>query len=114
MRSHLKAREGLPGARNWLIFGERNAAHRLVLRGGHRALACGRGAHPRADLAFSRDQDERLYVQHVIQRSEKEIRDWAAQGATIYVCGSAAGMATAVDEALAAALGREALNGAAG
>ncbi|MEJ0034495.1 MAG: hypothetical protein WDO68_00160 [Gammaproteobacteria bacterium] len=68
------------------------------------------GALTRLDLAFSRDQDERVYVQHVVQRSEKEIREWVAQGATIYVCGSAAGMATAVDEALAGALGREALN----
>ena len=59
---------------------------------------------------FSRDQDERVYVQHVIQRFEKEIQDWVEQGAVIYVCGSAAGMATAVDDALAAALGRDRLN----
>ncbi len=64
----------------------------------------------RVDLAFSRDQETRVYVQHVIERSEKEMREWVAQGATIYVCGSAAGMATAVDEVLARALGRDRLN----
>jgi sulfite reductase (NADPH) flavoprotein alpha-component len=109
LRSHLKAREGLRGSRNWLIFGERNAAHDSFYKddiGRWRAS----GLLTRADLVFSRDQDERIYVQHVIQRSEDELRDWVAHGATIYVCGSAAGMATAVDEALAAALGREALN----
>jgi sulfite reductase (NADPH) flavoprotein alpha-component len=62
------------------------------------------------DLAFSRDQDERVYVQHVVQRAAEEVRRWVAEGATIYVCGSAAGMATAVDEALAHALGRDSLN----
>jgi sulfite reductase (NADPH) flavoprotein alpha-component len=62
------------------------------------------------DLAFSRDQPERTYVQHVIDRSRDEIRRWVAEDAIIYVCGSAAGMATAVDEALAVALGRDTLN----
>ena len=109
LRSHLKARESLPGSRNWLIFGERNAAHDSFY-GQDLQKWRDSGLLTRLDLAFSRDQDERVYVQHVIQRSEKEIREWVAQGATIYVCGSAAGMATAVDDALAAELGRDALN----
>ncbi|MEJ1962550.1 MAG: sulfite reductase subunit alpha [Gammaproteobacteria bacterium] len=109
LRSHLKAREGVPGARNWLIFGERNAAHDTFYREDLERWRAS-GVLTRVDLAFSRDQDERTYVQHIIQRSEKEIREWVAQGATIYVCGSAAGMATAVDEALAGALGRDLLN----
>jgi sulfite reductase (NADPH) flavoprotein alpha-component len=109
LRSHLKAREGVRGARNWLIFGERNAAHDSFYEqdiGRWRAS----GLLTRVDFAFSRDQDERIYVQHVIGRAEKEIREWVADGAVIYVCGSAAGMATAVDEALAVALGRDTLN----
>lgn len=109
LRSHLKAREGVSGARNWLIFGERNAAHDSFYRQDIERWRA-RGVLTRVDLAFSRDQDERVYVQHVIQHSEEEIRKWVAQGATIYVCGSAAGMAAAVDEALASALGRETLN----
>jgi sulfite reductase (NADPH) flavoprotein alpha-component len=110
LRSHLKAREGLRGGRNWLIFGERHARHDSFYE---RDIERWRvtGVLTRVDLAFSRDQDERVYVQHVIRRSEKEIREWVRDGATIYVCGSAAGMAAEVDEALAAALGRERLNG---
>jgi sulfite reductase (NADPH) flavoprotein alpha-component len=109
LRSHLKAREGLRGSRNWLIFGERNAEHDSFYKEDIERWRAS-GLLTRADLVFSRDQDERVYVQHVIQRSEDELRDWVTQGATIYVCGSAAGMATAVDDALAAALGRDALN----
>jgi sulfite reductase (NADPH) flavoprotein alpha-component len=109
LRSHLKTRENQRGSRNWLIFGERNAAHDSFYAediGKWRAS----GLLTRADLVFSRDQDERVYVQHAIQRSEKEIGEWVAQGANIYVCGSATGMATAVDDALAAALGRSVLD----
>jgi sulfite reductase (NADPH) flavoprotein alpha-component len=110
LRSHLRAREGLRGARNWLIFGERNAARDTFYKEDiERWRAC--GLLTRVDFAFSRDQDERIYVQHVIQAAEREIREWVAEGAVIYVCGSAAGMATAVDEALAAALGRDTLDG---
>ena len=109
LRSHLKAREGVRGARSWLIFGERQAAHDSFYEQDIERWRAS-GVLTRVDFAFSRDQDERVYVQHVIQRSEKEIRDWEAQGAVIYVCGSAAGMATAVDEALAGALGRDALD----
>jgi len=110
LRSHLKAREGLRGARNWLIFGERNAEHDSFYKQDIERWRAS-GVLTRVDLAFSRDQDERVYVQHVIQRAAEELREWVAQGAVIYVCGSAAGMATAVDEALAGVLGREALNG---
>jgi sulfite reductase (NADPH) flavoprotein alpha-component len=109
LRSHLKAREGLRGSRNWLIFGERNAAHDSFY-GQDIERWRASGVLTRVDLAFSRDQDERVYVQHVIQRSEKEIREWVDAGGVIYVCGSAAGMAAAVDEALAGAIGREKLD----
>lgn len=109
LRSHLKAREKLRDSRNWLLFGERNAAHDFFYREDIERWRAS-GLLTRVDLAFSRDQDGRIYVQHILQRSGEEIRRWIADGATIYVCGSAAGMATAVDEALADALGRDTLN----
>jgi sulfite reductase (NADPH) flavoprotein alpha-component len=109
LRSHLKARESLRGSRNWLIFGERNAATDSFYQHDIEHWRAS-GVLTRVDLAFSRDQDERVYVQHVIERAQDEVRAWVADGATIYVCGSAAGMATAVDDALAAALGREKLD----
>ena len=109
LRSHLKAREDVRGARNWLIFGERNAAHDSFYEQDLDRWRAS-GVLTRVDFAFSRDQEERVYVQHLIGRFEKEIRDWVAQGAVIYVCGSAAGMAAAVDGALAAVLGRDVLD----
>jgi sulfite reductase (NADPH) flavoprotein alpha-component len=109
LRSILKARESVRGALNWLIFGERNAAHDSFY-GQDLERWRASGVLTRVDFAFSRDQDERVYVQHIVQRAAKEIRDWVAEGAVIYVCGSAAGMATAVDDALAAALGRDTLD----
>jgi sulfite reductase (NADPH) flavoprotein alpha-component len=109
LRSHLKARESLPGSKAWLIFGERNAARDFFYREDIERWRDA-GVLTRLDLAFSRDQDERIYVQHIVRRSAEDVRRWVAEGATIYVCGSAAGMATAVDEALADALGRDPLN----
>jgi sulfite reductase (NADPH) flavoprotein alpha-component len=109
LRSHLKSREGQHSTRNWLIFGERNAAHDSLYKVDIERWRSS-GLLARVDLVFSRDQPERIYVQHVIDRSRDEIRNWVAEGATIYVCGSAAGMASAVDEALAVALGRDTLN----
>jgi len=106
LRSHLKAREQLRGAKNWLIFGERNAEHDSFYRDDIVHWQAN-GVLTRVDLAFSRDQDERVYVQHVIEREADTVRKWVNEGATVYVCGSATGMSTAVHDALIAVLGRE-------
>jgi len=108
LRSHLKSREGTP-AMNWLIFGERNARHDTFYRDDLTRWQSS-GLLARLDLAFSRDQPERVYVQHLIERAARDLREWVAHGASIYVCGSAEGMAAAVDAQLAAALGRETLD----
>jgi sulfite reductase (NADPH) flavoprotein alpha-component len=52
------------------------------------------------DLAFSRDQPEKVYVQHRLWQRREEIRDWLADGAHLYVCGDEKGMARDVDETL--------------
>ncbi len=109
LRSHLKAREAVPGGRNWLFFGERNAAFDAFYREDIDRWKAS-GLLTRVDLVYSRDQDERLYVQHAVQRNAAEIRAWVSEGAVIYVCGSATGMAQDVDDALAVVLGREALD----
>ena len=109
LRGHLKSRV-LAGQRsNWLIFGERNAAHdfhyREEIEGWHAS-----GELPRLDLAFSRDQAERTYVQDRLRGNADEVRLWLEQGAAIYICGSLAGMAGGVDEALQEIVGRPALD----
>ena len=109
LRGHLKSRVLAGQRRNWLIFGERNVAHdfhyREEIEGWHAS-----GDLPRLDLAFSRDQAERTYVQDRLRGNADEITLWLQQGAAIYICGSLAGMAGGVDQALQEMLGRPALD----
>ena len=58
------------------------------------------GLLTRMDTAFSRDQDEKIYVQDKIRAVGKDIHDWIEAGATIYVCGDANAMAADVHDAL--------------
>ncbi|RYZ94718.1 MAG: hypothetical protein EOO68_19785, partial [Moraxellaceae bacterium] len=59
----------------------------------------------RLDLAFSRDQAERVYVQQFLAAQRDLVQQWIEQGASIYVCGSIDGMAPAVDQVLTDILG---------
>ena len=52
------------------------------------------------DFAWSRDQQEKVYVQHKILQEAQDIWAWLQQGAYIYVCGDAAKMAKDVENAL--------------
>ena len=62
----------------------------------------------RLDVAFSRDQAARVYVQNLLATQAKTLRHWVLQqGAAIYVCGSLQGMAQGVDAALRTALGED-------
>ncbi len=106
LRGHLRARAAAGQGRNWLLFGERNAAHDLHYGAELHALRdC--GMLERLDLAFSRDQPERLYVQDVLRRQAGALAEWVRQDAAIYVCGSLDGMAGGVDTALRDILGNE-------
>jgi len=104
LRSLMRARVNAGMQRNWLLFGERNRAHDLLcgeeLQGW---LASGDLA--RLDLAFSRDQAEKVYVQDVLLQQAEEFKRWVADGACVYVCGSLQGMAVGVDAALNGILG---------
>ena len=59
------------------------------------------------DLAFSRDQAERLYVQDRMRERSRELYDWLEQGAHVYVCGEADAMARGVHETLVDIVGKE-------
>ncbi|HLU92194.1 MAG TPA: sulfite reductase subunit alpha, partial [Pedomonas sp.] len=104
LRAHLKAQAARGQTRNWLIFGERNRAHDFLLREEIEGWQAS-GVLERLDLAFSRDQNARLYVQHRLLEARHLVAEWAAQGAAIYVCGSAEGMAGGVHDALVDILG---------
>lgn len=109
LRALLKARIDAGTHRNWLLFGERNAAHDFLCRGELEAWRDS-GALTRLDLAFSRDGGEVRYVQHLVAGQAELLRGWVQEGAAIYVCGSLQGMAGGVHDALIAVLGEAAID----
>ncbi|WP_149194916.1 sulfite reductase subunit alpha [Luteimonas suaedae] len=103
LRAHLQAREQSGAHRNWLLFGERNAAHDGFY--GDEILRWrDRGHLQRIDLAFSRDRPGR-YVQDALREAADTLRAWIADAAALYVCGSLRGMAPGVDAVLRDVLG---------
>ncbi len=104
LRALIKARRMAGHRRNWLVFGERNAAHdgfcRDEIEAWHRD-----GTLARVDTVYSRDQAERRYVQHCLLEQAERVKAWVDDGAAIYVCGSLQGMAGGVDAALRQMLG---------
>lgn len=91
---------------NWLIFGERQKAHDFFYEKTIEAWQT-TGMLKRLDLAFSRDQEQRMYVQDIIRQNAAELVNWVERGAVLYVCGSIDGMASGVDQALVEILGDE-------
>ena len=108
LRSLLKARVAQGQSRNWLLFGERNRAHDFHC-GSELMQWHASGELARLDLAFSRDQAEKIYVQDRLLAAADELHAWLADGAAIYICGSLEGMAAGVDAALIEILGAQAV-----
>ena len=99
-RAFLEEREasGAKG-RNWLFFGDQKRATDFLYREQLEAWLAG-GHLARLDLAFSRDQEEKIYVQHRMLENAAELWSWLENGAHFYVCGDASRMAKDVDAAL--------------
>lgn len=92
--------EGATG-RNWLIFGEQHRATDFLY--GDEFLGYEKkGKLHRLDVAFSRDQAHKIYVQHRMMENAKELWAWLQKGAYFYVCGDAKRMAKDVHQALIA------------
>lgn len=85
--------------RNWLFFGDQHAAQNFYYRAELEDMFAD-GFLGRLDLAFSRDQRERIYVQHRMIDNGAELWRWLENGAHFYVCGDATRMAKGVDAAL--------------
>ncbi|WP_442972708.1 molybdopterin-dependent oxidoreductase [Rhodococcus sp. G-MC3] len=84
---------------NWLFFGEQHAATDFYYRDELTAMLDD-GSLSRLDLAFSRDQSEKVYVQDRMTENGAELWKWLQQGAHFYVCGDASRMAKDVHNAL--------------
>ena len=85
--------------RNWLFFGDQKRATDFLYRDELEPMFKN-GALTKLDLAFSRDQAEKIYVQHRMLEHAKELWSWLEEGAHFYVCGDAKRMAKDVDAAL--------------
>lgn len=92
-RGFLQQREasGAPG-RNWLFFGARRFTHDFLYQLEWQDWLAA-GALHRIELAFSRDQSSKVYVQHRMWEARRELFAWLEDGAHLYVCGDAKAMA---------------------
>ncbi len=84
--------------KHWLFFGERNRASDFLYEDFW--LSAESQGKLRLDLAFSRDQEEKHYVQHKIYHQGQGIWEWIQEGAILYVCGDADPMAKDVEATL--------------
>jgi len=99
-RGFLQQRESSQArGENWLFFGGRNRAHDFLYREEFETMQQS-GLLTRFDVAFSRDQDEKIYVQHRMRENAGELFSWLQRGACVYVCGDAQHMAGDVEQAL--------------
>ena len=99
-RAFLQERSAIGAkGRNWLFFGNPHLrADFLYQVEWQQALK--RGQLHRLDVAFSRDQFDKVYVQHQLRRNGRELYAWLESGAHLYVCGDATRMARDVHMAL--------------
>ncbi|NIJ85377.1 sulfite reductase (NADPH) flavoprotein alpha-component [Xanthomonas arboricola] len=107
LRAHLRARIAAGARRNWLLFGERNAAHDALYADELQQWQQD-GWIERLELVYSRDQQQPPhYVQHALAAAADRLRHWIDQDACIYVCGSLRGMAPELDRTLDCILGAD-------
>jgi sulfite reductase (NADPH) flavoprotein alpha-component len=84
---------------SWLFFGDQKSATDFLYREEFET-AVAEGSLTRLTTAFSRDQAEKIYVQHRMLEHGADLFDWLEKGAFFYVCGDAKNMAKDVDSAL--------------
>lgn len=99
-RAFLQERQSMAArGRNWLFFGSQREACDFSYREDLERFKS-QGMLARLDTAFSRDQAQKVYVQHRMLENASEIWRWLEDGAHFYVCGDASRMAKDVDAAL--------------
>ena len=99
-RAFLHERDALAAkGKNWLFFGDQRGDCDFLYQEELNDLTT-RGVLTHLDTAFSRDQHEKVYVQHRLLERGKELFAWLEAGAFVFVCGDAKRMAVDVDRAL--------------
>lgn len=97
-RAFLEERRLQNASQNWLFFGEWRKASEYFYEEEFKKLEA--EGFLRIDTAFSRDQAEKIYVQHRLLEKGEEVMEWLEKGAVFYVCGDMHHMAKDVDKAL--------------
>lgn len=95
---HERMATGAPG-RNWLFYGHQRRDCDFFYEDEFSGLRAA-GVLSRLSLAFSRDGDRKVYVQDRMREVGRDLWDWLADGACVYVCGDAKAMAKDVERAL--------------
>jgi sulfite reductase (NADPH) flavoprotein alpha-component len=90
--------------KSWLFFGDQHAATDFLYRDEIETML-GEDTLHRLDTAFSRDQADKIYVQHRMVENAANLFAWLQDGACVYVCGDASRMARDVDQALHQVIG---------
>jgi sulfite reductase (NADPH) flavoprotein alpha-component len=99
-RGFLEEREALGAAgKNWLFFGDQSRSWGFYYEA--ELTAWQRRGLLRLDLAFSRDQPEKIYVQHRMRESARDFYAWLEEGAEVFICGDKSRMAADVQHEIA-------------
>ena len=98
-RAFVEERELLGGGKNWLFFGEQHFTSDFLYQTEWQQWLK-EGVLSRMDVAFSRDQADKLYVQHRMHEKARDLYAWLEEGAHFYVCGDESRMAHDVHQAL--------------
>lgn len=106
-RSFLEEREELESeGETWLFFGDQHYVTDFLYQVEWQQWL-NNGTLTRMDVAFSRDSEEKVYVQHRMLEKSQELYEWLEKGAVVYVCGDEKHMATDVHNTLAIILEEE-------
>lgn len=106
-RAHMQEREeyGYKG-NTWLFFGDQHFTTDFLYQTEWQEWL-NDGVLEKMNIAFSRDTDQKVYVQHRIAEHSKEFNEWLEKGASIYICGDEKNMAKDVHQAIRNVLVKE-------
>jgi sulfite reductase (NADPH) flavoprotein alpha-component len=85
--------------RNWLFFGDQHFVTDFLYQSEIQAWH-DTGLLSKVNVAFSRDQEQKVYVQHKIKKHSKEFFNWLESGAHLYICGAKDPMSVDVENTL--------------
>jgi sulfite reductase (NADPH) flavoprotein alpha-component len=106
-RSFLSERDAIGATgKNWFFFGEQHFITDFLYQAEFQSYVQ-TGVLTKIDLAFSRDQPEKIYVQHRMLEKAKELYDWIENGAYIYISGTKEPMSKDVENTLIQIIGEQ-------